>query len=237
LIDGIQILVEKNHDVLVYPTWANSWDRSQTAETFGTVPLQTSELTEAVNALTIAPMKLTPEQQYLADQQGIKICFTPVMYLDERKLYQRLVLKTPCFLEDLEGLAHEFVKYVNGKTIFPKLEVYLQTYQEKYLLNHCIEVAVGSIIDNVNHLKQLNKDMQLLLDVATNDDVDQQSMDCNDCHVSSPNTVSANRPQPEQPPVFPSQLSNALINIAPREVCITSGTQIGIVAPPIQQLK
>ena len=86
LVDAIQILVEKNHNVLVYPTWANSQDWDETPETFGTVPLQPSELTEAVNALSISP-KLTPEKQYLADQQGVKICFTPVIYPDESKVF------------------------------------------------------------------------------------------------------------------------------------------------------
>jgi hypothetical protein len=36
-IDALQLLVERNHDVLLYPEWSNASDYKETAESFGTV--------------------------------------------------------------------------------------------------------------------------------------------------------------------------------------------------------
>ena len=52
LIDLLQILVERNHNVLIYPTWTNTADFANTPEApGGTIALQSSELTVAVNKL------------------------------------------------------------------------------------------------------------------------------------------------------------------------------------------
>ena len=244
LVDGIQILVEKNHNVLVYPTWSNGRDWHETPETFGTVPLQTSDLTDAVNELTITP-KLTQEQQYLSDQQGVKVCFTPVAFPSEYKLFGDLALTKPGLLNDLEAMALEWVSHVDGKTIFPKLPVYLRAYREKYLQNRRIETAVSGIENEIKRLKQLNeRTLPAMLadrdgdgDGNGDNNNDQQSITCADDDEPGPepgpqpvSTVN-NWPQPEQPPQLPPPPRHH-VALAPRTAAVVGGTQVGLVVPP-----
>ena len=77
LVDALQIMVEYNHNILLYPGWTNSADYLETPESFGMVPLQSEELTLKVNQLNIVP-KLTCEQEYLARKQNVILPFTPV---------------------------------------------------------------------------------------------------------------------------------------------------------------
>ena len=44
LLDKLQLLVEKNHDVHFYPSWPNTGDYADTSEKFGTVPIVTHPL-------------------------------------------------------------------------------------------------------------------------------------------------------------------------------------------------
>ena len=156
LIDALQILVEQNHNILIYPTNTNTADFGYTPERpCGTVPLQSTELTQAVNALTIDP-KLTREQKYLSSQQGVKVCFLPVVYREEKSLFARLVLAMPKYLEDAGTMAHEWIQHVDGNRIFPKLEVYLRMYCEHYLRNKRIESAVIGMTEEVQRLRELN---------------------------------------------------------------------------------
>ena len=53
LIESLQILVEKNHGRLLYPELSNTSDYIKTKERFGTVPLQSEELTAAINAIVL----------------------------------------------------------------------------------------------------------------------------------------------------------------------------------------
>ena len=155
LIDQIQISVEKNHNVLIYPTWRNTSDYEDTPETFGTVPLQSPELTSKINGLNIAP-SLTCEQKYLAKQQGVSVPFTPVASSAEKKLFARLSVEEPMLSNDMTAMAERWIDFVDGKNIFPKLEVYLRTHREPYVRNKRIEHAVKEMEDETNMLKQLN---------------------------------------------------------------------------------
>ena len=52
-IDAIQILVEINHNVLVFPTRTKNLDYVEAEESCGVIPLQPSELAEAANTLDV----------------------------------------------------------------------------------------------------------------------------------------------------------------------------------------
>ena len=81
LIDKIQILVERNHQIIAYPHWSNESDYERTPETFGTVPLHTQELGAAVAAIKdeqLSEMRLTRNEEYIASSMGIKLPFLPV---------------------------------------------------------------------------------------------------------------------------------------------------------------
>jgi len=163
LIDGIQCLVEENHNTLVYPTWSNGLDWDDTPEMCGTVPLQPSELTDAVNGLSITP-KLTPEQQYLSAQQGTSVCFLPFTTKEEKKLYARLALGNPELLKNDGAMALEIVKHVDGKNVFPKLEAYIRTYREKYQFNLRVEDAVKDMDSEIKRLQEFNTETLPILD-------------------------------------------------------------------------
>ena len=48
-----QLIVEENHGVIPYPEWSNTTDFIPTEEGFGTVPLQSVELGEAIRNINI----------------------------------------------------------------------------------------------------------------------------------------------------------------------------------------
>ena len=156
LIDLLQMLVEENHDVLLYPFWSNTCDFLDTNETFGTIPLQSAELTAAVNQLQTDTEKLTCEQKYLAKRQGVKVCFTPVVFAAEKVLFNRFLLLFPTPI-NFEALSMAWVKEVNCKTIFPKLPVYLRNYYEEWRRNQLIKEAVRRAATKKNALIEFNK--------------------------------------------------------------------------------
>jgi hypothetical protein len=68
LIDAIQLIVQRNHGVLLYPDWVNASDYKNTSESFGTIALHNQELADAVNGISIDDgdaVKLTHDMQYL----------------------------------------------------------------------------------------------------------------------------------------------------------------------------
>ena len=95
LIDQLQILVEENHGVDLYPGWSNSRDYDPTPETFGTVPLQSKVLDEAMALLNISAgtiAKLSGDKKYLAEQMGTKLPLLPVYGREECTLFSALAL-------------------------------------------------------------------------------------------------------------------------------------------------
>ena len=69
LIDYLQIIVERNHGVLLYPDWSNASDYVKTRERFGMVAIHSPELADAINNIKlkkeISKHWLTADQQYL----------------------------------------------------------------------------------------------------------------------------------------------------------------------------
>ena len=53
LVDALQLLVEANHGKLLYPEWSNASDYVETAESFDTVALHSTELGAAVAAIKV----------------------------------------------------------------------------------------------------------------------------------------------------------------------------------------
>jgi hypothetical protein len=162
-VDALQLLVEHNHNVLVYPNWSNTADFIDTEETFGTVPLQCNLLTSGVQQLTIDQnvlSRLSREQKYLAQQQNVPLPFTPIVSKEEKTKFKQMVLEIPRIVNDMDNWAMRWLEHVDGKTIFPKLPVYLRTYHEKFLLNSRIREAVNGIEDKISLLRRLNGRLQ-----------------------------------------------------------------------------
>ena len=86
LIDLLQVLVEGNQNVLIYPPWLNTADYAGTSETFGTVPIQSPELGEKLKTIKLEPAvvkKLTSDQKYLCRCMGTPAPLLPVHVEDE----------------------------------------------------------------------------------------------------------------------------------------------------------
>ena len=65
----LQKLVKQNRGVELYRSWVNSSDFKNTQETFGTVPLQSAELAQAINDIDLEPLpQLTGELAYSTRQ-------------------------------------------------------------------------------------------------------------------------------------------------------------------------
>jgi hypothetical protein len=95
-IDKLQIIVEKNHGILLFPLWVNSSDYSDSAESFATVAMHSMEIDTALkeHATGInAEVKKAyrGDLGFLCHQLGIPIPFLPVDGKDEYQLFSRLL--------------------------------------------------------------------------------------------------------------------------------------------------
>ena len=143
LVDELQVLVSENHGVLLYPAWSNTSEFAETPERAGVVPIQDEELTERVNNIVLDDdaFMLTDDLAFLAKRTGVSIPFLPVSGRDEYELFTKLVLKQPGAFDEYE-MALTWCDYVDGKTIFPKLPIYLRNHYEKFQKNQRIKDAV-----------------------------------------------------------------------------------------------
>ena len=163
-VDALQLLVEKNHNVLLFPDWSNSSDYKSTPESFGTVALHSQEIHEELEKVVIAKdvsEKFSSEMKYIARAMGVKIPFLPLHGSEEAKLFSHLVLSMPTAFHDLL-MALEWIKHVNGSTIFPKLPVYLRMYHERWERNQRVRDAVRNSKTELQLLQQVNNKFMLL---------------------------------------------------------------------------
>jgi hypothetical protein len=140
LVDAIQLLVEKNHGVLLFPDWTNGSDYIDTPESFGTIALHNEELDAAVSAIAeLESSHLTRDMRYLCQAQGTQLPFLPVHGREEFKLLGALTLKGS---RDEQEMALKWCEWVDGKTIFPKLPVHLRTHKELWEKNERVRDAL-----------------------------------------------------------------------------------------------
>jgi hypothetical protein len=112
-----------------------SSDWKDTDESFHVVALYSSDLHDAVLAIKIDSNELgtlSQELRFSTEYTGISWQFLPVHGEDEAKLFVCLVLVVDGSF-DVDCMALEWCMFVDGKTIFPKLPVYLQAYFDRYL--------------------------------------------------------------------------------------------------------
>ena len=154
MIDLLQMLVLENHNVHLYPEWSNTMEFADANESFGTIALHNKNLHEVIENLNLDcnDIKLTSYQKHIAKSMGIKLPFLPVITIEERKLFNSLC--TACGM-NVSLILNEWNKHINGKTIFPKLEVYLRTHLEKWKKNKRIEACVSSSQVGIDRLRTL----------------------------------------------------------------------------------
>jgi hypothetical protein len=160
LVDQLQLLVEHNHDVLWFPGWSNTSDYISTRESFGTIALQSQEMTDAINALVfhpprLQPRKLTRDETYLCSVMGTNLPLLPVHGPAECMLFQKLTLQLPAPV-DFDCMSMEWLKHVDGINVFPKLPVYLRTHFAAWQRNQRVRDAVETAASGKEILTALN---------------------------------------------------------------------------------
>jgi hypothetical protein len=121
----LQQLVERNRGIILYPGWTSSGDYLKTPERFGTGPIQTYELTDAINAISLPnKVKLTREQAFIAEAVGVQLPFTPNFTMKTKLMAQ--MMSDGIDLNDDEKLALRWVRHVDGNNVSPKLPFHLR---------------------------------------------------------------------------------------------------------------
>lgn len=181
LIDAIQLIVQRNHGVLLFPEWVNASDYKNTNESFGTIALHNQELADAVNSISIDEdkVKLTPDMQYMCRVMGVKFPFLPVHGTEEFKLYAKIVTQG---ITDPEIMALEWVNHVDVvKGIFPKLPVHLQNHKERFDRNERARIAfeqatnVRELMTEMNHALCPNTEHQEDVSIEVNSEEPQRN--------------------------------------------------------------
>ena len=133
---------------------------------YRTVPIHSDELGAALAAITLSPAvtaKYTSDQRYLFSNMGTHTPFLPVHGEEECKLFDLLV-RTTCADLDMDRMALEWCKHVDGVNIFPKLLVYLRTYHSAWTRNQRVREAVRTAVAGEAVLTRINAEtLQALL--------------------------------------------------------------------------
>ena len=100
--------------------------------------------------------------KYVAKCEGVPIPFLPVHTVAEKKKYNSLLLEhlrgRNSSVADFDELALIWCDHVDGINIFPKLPVYLKTYQDTFIHNQNVRLAVQSARESAKLLSDLNKE-------------------------------------------------------------------------------
>ena len=145
LIDHLNLLVEDNHNVLLYPSWSNTSDCAKTKERFGTVSIHSHEVGRALATIKLdSKAKFTDDQQYLCDRMGTKAPLLPVHGEKECALFAQLIRTSRSDL-DMDKMAIEWCSKVDGINIFPKLPVYLRIHFASWTHNQQVKETVKNV--------------------------------------------------------------------------------------------
>jgi hypothetical protein len=158
LIDKLQVLVERNHGVLLHPEWTNASDYRDTPESFGTVSLHSEEIAAAIDAIVLPVLPpLTGDMKYLCSAMHTKLPPLPVDGKAECQLFSQFVLKHSAGPIDFDAMAIAWCDHVNGVDVFPKLPVYLRTYYATSQRNARVRDLVSRAAPGEATLRALNE--------------------------------------------------------------------------------
>lgn len=156
LVNTLQHLVEENHGLRLYDGWVNTSDFIDTNEKFGTVPLHSEQLGEAVKAICLDPSpKLTGDRLYIAEAMELPLPLLPLCHPEASAKFAQVVrnyLPNP----DFHKMAVDWCKYVNGDTIMPALPAHLRLHFTKWQRNERVRDAVRAAKAGIDVLNALN---------------------------------------------------------------------------------
>ena len=184
LVDKLQTLVERNHGVLLYPSWVSATDFRDTDESFVTVAIHSEELDKALKE-QIASIEnfddvkktFTKDQQFQCQAHGVPIPFLPVDTKEEQRLFTHLVLSVLKGF-DANEMALLWMKKVDGVHIYPKYPHDLRKYHKTWERSRRVRTATRKLKSDAELLEILNQN-ELPPELATQDD-DNNMQICND---------------------------------------------------------
>ena len=157
-IDLLQTLVEQNLGKLIFPSWQRVSDYIDTPESLVTVPIHDPELHQALiekwEELRLGGFEpdYTPDVEHLFACWGVPMPFLPVMKKEEFSYFSRIILSGILPIFDAEAMALEWMKEVDGQTIFPKLPSQLRDYYKKWERNQRIKDATEAMENDQSRL-------------------------------------------------------------------------------------
>ena len=155
LVDIWDTLIMKSQGRSLFPGWVHASAFKPTDEQFGVVPLQSPALAEAMSKICIGEVQLTEDEQYLAKAQKAPLPFLPITSRAEQQLFASMVQNSKDI--NFDHMAIAWVKHVKpSKNIWPKLPIYLSSYNTVLLRNHKVKAAVKTAKKGEEILKQLN---------------------------------------------------------------------------------
>mmetsp|Transcript_84917 Transcript_84917/g.169949 ORF Transcript_84917/g.169949 Transcript_84917/m.169949 type:complete len:293 (-) Transcript_84917:493-1371(-) len=167
LIDELQLLVERNHGVHLYPGCTNTADFCDTTERFGTVPLHSAALAQAMSSISLPPgvtSKITADQQYLCARMGTPAPLLPVHGEKECTLFSKMIRTTTAGqFGNYEQMALDWCAKVDGIDISSKLPVYLRTLHARWQRNERARLAVETAAPGEVVLARINEETALAL--------------------------------------------------------------------------
>lgn len=157
IIDQLQNLVRENHGIQLYPHWTNASDYKTTGESFDTIALHHSVLHNKLEekCSELGDTNLTREQEYMCKAMGTSLPFLPFVSKEERKAYAQYVLESAEAM-DYDKAAEDWLSYVDGKNIMPKLPSHLRTHDESWSRNRRVKECVKNAKDGKKRLEELN---------------------------------------------------------------------------------
>lgn len=193
LVDQEQMLVEKHHNILLYPTWSNpASDYLNTEEPFQTVPLHSKELDDAINNLNIpkeVQKKISNDQKFLCWVLKTKAPILPIHGREAYARFKQIMINHRGPPND--DVAMKRLEHVDAQKIFPTTPFYLQIHHFKWMKNQRFKDCINRMTAEQARLDILN-----LCLLSTN-----QDLPANIEH--SRNQVTIQQSFPKLPPQVP----------------------------------
>jgi hypothetical protein len=188
--------------MLLYPEFPSTSAFLDTKESFGFVVIYSKALGDALKAkLDRLPRaiksewKLTADQKHLCKRIGLDLPFLPVDTVEEIRLFNKLALdhyetssgnkKTLNY----ENMAIAWCEYVDGITIFPKLPVYLRSYQPSMDVSLFIKDSQAAFADQAKRLREVMSATSSLITPSSNS---LSTMKNSSAHVETNNNTVVN---------------------------------------------
>jgi hypothetical protein len=156
----LQNLTKENHDIQLYPYWTNASDYIDTDKSFDTIALHNANLHEKLvkKSKKLGRVKLTREQQHISNAMGTPLPLLPMAHKDKYEAYAKYILGHK-EVGDFDKAAEDWLEYVDGVNIMPKLPSHLRTYDETFTRNLRIKDCMKRAGDGTKKLKELNAEV------------------------------------------------------------------------------